>query len=59
MTESVIVFYEVHSCESCHFGQREPYSKIRCKEDMSIEFQQNKDMGVPALCPFRSKRKLP
>lgn len=58
MTESVIIFYECHSCENCHNGQREPYGKIRCKEDTSVEFQQNKDMGIPAGCPFR-KRKLP
>ncbi len=58
MTEKMIIFYEVDSCESCHFGQREQYGKIRCKEDTSVEFQQNQDMGVPKDCPFR-KRKLP
>ena len=58
MTESVIIFYPVNSCEMCHFGQREQYGKIRCKEDISVEFQQNKDMGIPQGCPFR-KRSLP
>ena len=58
MTEKITIFYEVHSCEMCHFGQREQYGKIRCKEDTSVEFQQNKDMGIPKDCPFR-KRKLP
>ena len=58
MTESVIIFYECHSCEMCHFAQREQYGKFRCKEDTSVEFQQNKDTGIPQGCPFR-KRKLP
>ena len=58
MTEKVIVWRYVDSCEACPEGQREQYGKIRCKEDTSVEFQQNKDMGVPAGCPFR-KRKLP
>ena len=58
MTESVIIFYEVHSCEMCHFGHREQYSKIRCGEDTNVVFTQNADMGIPKDCPFR-KRKLP
>jgi len=58
MTDKVTIFYQVDSCETCHFGQREQYGKFRCKEDTSVEFQQNKDTGVPADCPFR-KRPLP
>lgn len=53
MTEKVIIFYEVHSCEMCHFAQREQYSKFRCKEDTSVVFTQNTDMGVPVTCPYR------
>lgn len=58
MTEKIIIWREVDSCEDCPNGQREQYGKFRCKEDTSVEFQQNKDTGVPAACPFR-KRKLP
>jgi hypothetical protein len=58
MTDKVIIFYPVDSCETCHFSQREQYGKFRCKEDTDVVFTQNKDNGVPADCPFR-KRKLP
>jgi hypothetical protein len=60
MTGKVIVFYEVDSCETCHFRQREYGAQVtfRCKEDTNIVFVQNKDSGVPQNCPFR-KRKLP
>jgi hypothetical protein len=58
MTEKVIIWYECHSCENCHFGQREQYGKIRCKEDTSVVFTQNRDMGVPEGCPFRKRSVL-
>ena len=58
MSDKVIIWYPVDSCETCHFSQREQYGKFRCKEDTNVEFQQNKDMGVSADCPFR-KRELP
>ena len=58
MSDKVIIWYPVDSCETCHFSQREQSGKFRCKEDTNVEFQQNKDMGVPADCPFR-KRELP
>ena len=58
MSDKVIIWYPVDSCETCHFSQREQYGKFRCKEDTNVEFQQNKDMGVPADGPFR-KRELP
>jgi hypothetical protein len=56
MTDKVTIFYQVDSCESCHFSQREQYAHFRCKQDTSIEFVQNRDMGVPPNCPFRTRK---
>ena len=55
MTDKVTVFKQVDSCENCIFTIREMYGKFRCSEDPDIEFQQNRDSGVPGLCPFRKK----
>lgn len=56
MTDKVIVWMEVDSCETCPKGQREMYSRFRCKEDTRIEFVQNKDRGVSPDCPFRKNK---
>jgi hypothetical protein len=68
MTETGIWYKEfVNSCESCPASIPEgPFmqghrpgtmhmkaGKFRCKHDTTIEFQSNKDMGVPANCPMR------
>lgn len=58
MTDSVVIWKIVNSCETCPCGHKEQYGKYRCGEDTSIEFQQNRDMGVPAACPYK-KRKVP
>lgn len=58
MTDKILYTVEVDSCETCPGSIRELKGKFRCKEDTSVEFQQNKDMGVPQGCPFR-KRKVP
>jgi hypothetical protein len=55
MSDKVTIFYQADSCETCHFSQREQYGKFRCKENTEIVFVQNKDIGVPADCPFRKK----
>ena len=58
MTESVIIFYPVNSCEMCHFANREQYGKFRCKEDTGVVFTQNVDMGIPQGCPYRTRSVL-
>ena len=59
MNEKVLYFKYIDSCESCPGAMREhPKGLYRCSEDVNIEFQQNRDMGVPAACPFR-KRTMP
>jgi hypothetical protein len=58
MTDKVIVWKYVDSCEACPCGIRQQYGKFGCSEDPDISFQQNRDNGVPALCPYRT-RKLP
>lgn len=60
MTEKIIIWQEVDSCETCHLKKREygAHVTFRCTEDTSIVFVQNTDVGVPKDCPFR-KRKLP
>lgn len=58
MTNPVVVWKLVDSCESCPCTIREMYGKFRCSENPEVEFQQNKDKGVPVNCPFR-ERKLP
>jgi hypothetical protein len=56
MSDKVIVWKEVDSCETCPRGQKEMYSRFRCKEDVRVEFVQNRDTGVPADCPFRKNK---
>lgn len=58
MTEKIVVWMLVDSCEACPMSTREQYGKFRCKEDTGVVFTQNQDMGIPQDCPFR-KRKLP
>jgi hypothetical protein len=53
MSEKIIYWEEVDSCEHCPGGIKENYGKFRCKHDTEITFQQNRDMGVPAACPKR------
>jgi glycerol-3-phosphate responsive antiterminator len=70
MTEKVIYWEEVDSCEHCPGSIPENMAAVgmrtgnmhvkgglyRCKHDTTVTFQQNRDMGVPANCP---KRQLP
>jgi hypothetical protein len=58
MTDKILYFKYIDSCETCPEGQREQYGKIRCKEDTEVVFTQNKDMGVPENCPFRKRSVL-
>jgi hypothetical protein len=55
MIDKVLVWKYVDSCETCPCGIREQFGKFRCSEDPDILFQQNRDNGVPGLCPFRKK----
>jgi len=56
MTDKIIVWRYVDSCEACPVGIREQYGKFRCGENPEIVFQQNKDFGVPVLCPYRGNK---
>lgn len=54
MTENILYWVPVDSCEHCPGGIKELYGLFRCKHDTTVTFQQNRDMGVPAGCPKRS-----
>lgn len=54
MTETIIYWEPVNSCEGCPGTIREMHETYRCKHDVSIVFKSNRDMGVPATCPKRN-----
>ena len=53
MTEKIVYFCEVDSCESCPGSIKEQRGVFRCKHNTEIVFRQNMDMGVPKECPKR------
>ena len=53
MTEKILYWVPVDSCESCPGHIIEQHGLFRCKHDTEVTFQQNKDMGVPKGCPKR------
>jgi len=69
MTEKVIYWVEVDSCETCPGSIPENMAAVgfrvgnvhvksgvyRCKHDVTVTFQQNRDMGVPKDCPMRKQ----
>lgn len=55
MTDKILYTIEVDSCETCPGSIREQKGVYRCRHDTTIEFRQNVDMGVPAMCPMRKR----